>query len=313
MLKGTVKFYNRKKGFGFITRDDGSDDLFVSASSLTSSGLATLDEGQRVSFEVEKDPKGFKAANIKVEGAAPQAAPPPSTPQESQPPAAPRLTVYCDPAKENHRAVVAALEKAGHALHLVDCATTPPPREELRRLSLLLRSNDQSLVKRYDPLFFELQLDDRFLSEAEFWTAVIEHPKLIDGPVLVSRDKARLCKTPAEAQGFFEDRAHKPAKSVSPRILAMIKGHAVPPPPEKAVTAEPVPAPMAEVPPKALASAAKKAEAAPKLKLPAKAKAAPAPKKAAAKPPKPAAKAKPAKPPAKAAAKKAKPAKKTRR
>src|SRR5579872_1577389 len=85
MLKGTVKFYNRQKGFGFITRDDGTDDLFVPAASLTASGLKTLNAGQRLSFEVEKDPKGFKAANLKLEPGTPQPlAPPPSVPRPSQ-------------------------------------------------------------------------------------------------------------------------------------------------------------------------------------------------------------------------------------
>ena len=60
---------------------------------------------------------------------------------------------------------------------------TPPARDELKRLSFLLREADQSLVRRYDRLFLELQLDDRFIAENEFWTAIVEHPLLINGPV----------------------------------------------------------------------------------------------------------------------------------
>lgn len=298
MLKGTVKFYNRQKGFGFITRDDGTDDLFVSASSLAASGLKTLDVGQRVSFQVEKDPRGSKAADIKLDAPPPQSpAPQPSAaqPAPQQVPAAPRLTVYYDPSRESHRDVADAIGEKGDAPRLVDYVTSPPARDELKRLSLLLGANEQSLVRRYDPLFLELQLDDRFISEAEFWGAIVEHPKLIDGPVLASGNRARLCKTVADAKGFFQDKQPKPAKSVSPRILAMIQGHAVPPP-EKPVAEKPVAEkPVAEKP------APEKAQiAAPVKAAPVEAAANPVKKTLPQKPSKPQPKAKvPAKPAAK--------------
>jgi CspA family cold shock protein len=63
---GTVKFFNNEKGFGFIRPDDGSRDVFVHVSAVTSSGLGSLTEGQRVSFDVEPDKrgKGPKAVNL---------------------------------------------------------------------------------------------------------------------------------------------------------------------------------------------------------------------------------------------------------
>jgi len=66
-ITGTVKFFNNEKGFGFIQPDDGSRDVFVHISAVTSSGIGTLNEGQRVSFEVEPDKrgKGPKAVNLK--------------------------------------------------------------------------------------------------------------------------------------------------------------------------------------------------------------------------------------------------------
>jgi len=301
MLKGTVKFYNRQKGFGFIIRDDGTYDLFVSAASLTQSGIKTLDAGQRLSFEVEKDPKGFKAANLKLDpGSQQSTAPrPAAVPAAPQPAALPRATIYYDPALASHRDVVAALGTKGDGFRLIDCAATPPARDELKRLSLLLSEGGQSLVRRTDPLFFALQLDDRFLSENEFWTAVVEHPKLIDGPILASGSRARLCRTAAQAQAFIEEKEHRAAKSATPRILAMIKGHAVPPPPEKPLPATRAPAEMRASHPAAKKTAKKSA----KSKPVAKAKPKPKPKKA-------------AKAPRKSAAKtnaKAKAAKRTRR
>jgi CspA family cold shock protein len=63
MAKGTVKWFNESKGFGFISREDG-DDLFVHHTAIQGSGFKTLSEGQAVSFDVEKDPKGLRAVNV---------------------------------------------------------------------------------------------------------------------------------------------------------------------------------------------------------------------------------------------------------
>ena len=65
-LNGTVKFFNETKGFGFITPDGGSKDVFVHASAVERAGLKTLREGQRVTFDTEADTRGPKAVNIRV-------------------------------------------------------------------------------------------------------------------------------------------------------------------------------------------------------------------------------------------------------
>jgi len=67
---GTVKFFNSDKGYGFIKPDDGSRDVFVHVSAVTRSGLTTLNEGQRVSFDIESDNrgKGPKAVNLAAQG-----------------------------------------------------------------------------------------------------------------------------------------------------------------------------------------------------------------------------------------------------
>ena len=64
MATGTVKWFNDAKGFGFITPDDGSEDLFAHFSSITGDGYKSLKEGQRVTFEVTDGPKGKQASNI---------------------------------------------------------------------------------------------------------------------------------------------------------------------------------------------------------------------------------------------------------
>ena len=70
MYKGTVKWFNSDKGFGFISNEDGSDDVFVHFSAIQSDGYKTLTEGQRVTFDTEKDsrdPNKLRAINVCVE------------------------------------------------------------------------------------------------------------------------------------------------------------------------------------------------------------------------------------------------------
>lgn len=66
MATGTVKFFNQTRGFGFITPDDGSKDVFVHISAVERSGLNGLNEGQKVSFEVQPDARGPKAVNLQL-------------------------------------------------------------------------------------------------------------------------------------------------------------------------------------------------------------------------------------------------------
>ena len=63
MVKGTVKWFNAQKGYGFITPESGND-VFVHHSAIQSEGYKTLDEGQEVEFEVQDGPKGKQATNV---------------------------------------------------------------------------------------------------------------------------------------------------------------------------------------------------------------------------------------------------------
>ena len=64
MTEGTVKWFNADKGFGFITPEDGGEDLFVHFSAIQVSGYKTLEDGQRVRFEVTQGQKGPQASNV---------------------------------------------------------------------------------------------------------------------------------------------------------------------------------------------------------------------------------------------------------
>jgi len=322
MIKGTVKFFNNAKGFGFITPDDGSKDVFVPAATITQSGTARLKAGQRVSFETEADTKGPKAVRLKLLDEAPREVPrelprelsrdlprEPSRELPREAKSAPRvnITLYCDPASDDAADVLEALQTAGHEARVVDVTVTPPGREELKHLSLLLRDADQSLVRRYDALFLALQLDDRFISENDFWTGIIEHPQLINTPVVAGvvagASKARLCRTEADVRVFLGAADERKTKSISPRMAALMNGHALPPreSPKETKKHEKVEVPKHEPAPEPAApkAASRKAAApAPKVSR--------APAKPAARPAKPVSKAavKPAPKAAKKAAKK---------
>ncbi|MER2605710.1 MAG: cold-shock protein [Siculibacillus sp.] len=66
MATGTVKFFNETKGYGFIQPEDGSKDVFVHVSAVERSGMRSLREGQKVSFEVEMDRRSGKSAAVNL-------------------------------------------------------------------------------------------------------------------------------------------------------------------------------------------------------------------------------------------------------
>lgn len=64
MEQGTVKWFDNTKGFGFVTRDNGGKDVFVHHTAIVGTGYKSLDEGQKVQFEVTQGPKGDQATNV---------------------------------------------------------------------------------------------------------------------------------------------------------------------------------------------------------------------------------------------------------
>jgi cold shock protein len=65
MAVGTVKFFNTTKGFGFISPEGGGKDVFVHATAVEAAGMRTLNEGQKVNFDIQPDARGSKAVNLR--------------------------------------------------------------------------------------------------------------------------------------------------------------------------------------------------------------------------------------------------------
>ncbi len=237
MNTGIIKFFNASKGFGFVTADEGGKDIFLPATALGDIQPGQLSGGQRVEFESEPDARGPKISQLRLIGK-PVARP--ASP-------APRVTVYCDPSSDVAQEVLDALQKAGLAAQVVDYVAKPIPQDQLKRISLSLGEAGQSLVRRFDPLFLALKLDDRFIGEQEFWTGIIEHPTLINGPVIVLGGKACICRSGKDVKAFLGGgggSAPPKPKTLSPRLLALLRGDDAPPPPvsvKPALAAKPAP------------------------------------------------------------------------
>jgi CspA family cold shock protein len=274
MPNGTIKFFNAAKKFGFVTPDEGGKDVFVPVASLAAAGISALKAGQRVSFETAPDGKGPKVVNLALIESPPSPPPAANVPKSiSKEEGRAQFTFYHDPAYDWSREVLAELRAAGLEMREVDYVATPPDREELKRLSMLLRDGDGSLVRKYDPLFHDLRLDDRFISQNEFWDGIVENPTLINGPVIATANSANLFRSDDAVKQFLA--------SVLPgrRHVAVEKKSAVEfaaPPATEAGAAkfaaaddeasQPENAPAESAAPATDGTAGKKAKAAPKAK-----------------------------------------------
>src|SRR6185312_7775405 len=89
--------------------------------------------------------------------------------------------------------------------------------EELKRLSMLLQDGSGSLVRRYDPLFHDLRLDDRFIGQNEFWDGIVENPTLINGPVIATANSSMICRSDNAVRQFLATVAPGHARTATDR------------------------------------------------------------------------------------------------
>jgi arsenate reductase len=204
MTTGTVKFFNTTKGFGFISPDDGTADLFVHISAVERADMQTLVEGQRLSFQVEGDAKGAKAIKLeRLDEKNTDAAPI----SRSQAGDALGLTIYHNPDCPLSRNALSLIEEQGHAPRIVDYMKNPLTSDELRALAGRLKLKARDLARTYEPLYEELKLADA-ANDDEILDAIAAHPVLLNRPIVTTISAARLCRPSNVVKGFLSEIAN---------------------------------------------------------------------------------------------------------
>jgi len=104
------------------------------------------------------------------------------------------ITIYHNANCGTSRNALAAIRAAGFEPRIIEYLKSPPTREELRSLAVRMNRSVRSLVRKKEPLFQELRLDERDVGEDELLDAMIENPILINRPIVVTEKAACLCR-----------------------------------------------------------------------------------------------------------------------
>jgi arsenate reductase len=104
------------------------------------------------------------------------------------------VTIYHNPACGTSRNALAAIRAAGHEPQIIEYLKTPPTRDELKSLIARMNVLVSAVVRKKEPLFRELGLDERDVGEDELLDAMIANPVLINRPIVVTRTGVRLCR-----------------------------------------------------------------------------------------------------------------------
>ncbi|MDE1938607.1 MAG: arsenate reductase (glutaredoxin) [Alphaproteobacteria bacterium] len=105
-----------------------------------------------------------------------------------------QITIYHNPNCGTSRNTLAAIRAAGYEPRVVEYLKTPPTREELKELIVRMKVNVRDVVRKREPLYRELRLDERDVGENELLDAMIENPILINRPIVVTEKAVRLCR-----------------------------------------------------------------------------------------------------------------------
>ncbi|MGA7675200.1 MAG: arsenate reductase (glutaredoxin) [Rhizomicrobium sp.] len=118
-----------------------------------------------------------------------------------------QVTIYHNPDCGTSRNALAAIRAAGHEPRIIEYLKTPPTREELKNLIARMNLAVRDVVRKKEPLFRELRLDERDVGEAELLDAMIENPIHINRPIVVTQQAVRLCRPSALVKELLADRA----------------------------------------------------------------------------------------------------------
>ena len=105
-----------------------------------------------------------------------------------------KITIYHNPSCGTSRNALAAIRAAGHEPRVIEYMKSPPSREELKHLIARMNLAVRDVVRKKEPLYRELRLDERDVGEDELLDAMIENPILINRPIVVTERTVRLCR-----------------------------------------------------------------------------------------------------------------------
>jgi arsenate reductase len=120
------------------------------------------------------------------------------------------VTIYHNPNCGTSRNALAAIRAAGHEPRIVEYLKTPPTRAELKDLIARMNSAVRDIVRKKEPLFRELRLDERDVGEDELLDAMIENPILINRPIVVTDKAALLCRPSELVKELLAGEAARP-------------------------------------------------------------------------------------------------------
>jgi len=121
-----------------------------------------------------------------------------------------QITIYHNPNCGTSRNALAAIRAAGHEPHIIEYLKTPPTREELKYLIARMNLTIRDVVRKKEPLYHELRLDERDVGEDELLDAMIENPILINRPIVVAERGARLCRPSELVKELLAGEASRP-------------------------------------------------------------------------------------------------------
>ena len=121
-----------------------------------------------------------------------------------------QVTIYHNPNCGTSRNALAAIRAAGHEPRIVEYLKTPPTRAELKDLIARMNLPVRNIVRKKEPLFRELRLDERDVGEDELLDAMIENPILINRPIVVTERAVRLCRPSEIVKEMLASEARRP-------------------------------------------------------------------------------------------------------
>lgn len=113
------------------------------------------------------------------------------------------ITIYHNPRCQTSRNVLGYLRDAGHEPRIIEYLKTPPSRPELKRLVKIMGAKMRDIVRWKEPISGELGLDREKSSEDELLDAMVEHPILINRPIVVTKNAVKLCRPSESVKELF--------------------------------------------------------------------------------------------------------------